>query len=434
MTNLDLLVIGGGLSGMAAALAAAEAGLRVRMIAKGMGSLHWSAASFDLLGYRPGEEAPVHWPLNDINRLVDDHPLQRAGADACEQLAARFQRVTETFGLPYLGRKGGENMLLPSAVGALRPALLAPAAQAAGDLREPGPLLIVGFRGLRDFYPQLIVENLQQQGFTARCEWLPLSLISDRADRNAPQLATVLDQEAVWRQLGQAVRGLVRPGERVGLPALLGNEQHLSVWQGISQLAGAPVFEIPLLPPSVPGIRLTTALRRRLAALGVRMEVGMEAIGFGTEEDRIVWVESATSARPLKHRANAYLLATGGVLGGGFSSDPTGHFWETVFDLPLTVAQDRAHWFRPAFFDPRGQPLFAGGVAVDAQWQPVNAAGVRVFANLWAAGGLLHGADTIAERSLEGVGWVTGTLAGQALARQFALQGEKEQHGAHLVA
>ncbi len=148
-----------------------------------------------------------------------------------------------------------------------------------------------------------------------------------------------------------------------------------------------------------------------LEGRGVRVEIGMEAIGFHAEGKTIQWVETATSARPLKHRAKAFLLATGGVLGGGFNSDHTGRFWEVVFGLPLTVPQDRTQWFRPLFFDPGGQPVFHGGVATNAELQPVDAQGEIVYSNLRAAGGLLAGADPIQERSLEGIGIATGIAA-----------------------
>ena len=137
----------------------------------------------------------------------------------------------------------------------------------------------------------------------------------------------------------------------------------------------------------------------------------MEAIGFHAEGDTIQWVETATSARPLRHQAQRYLLATGGILGGGFDSDHQGRFWEVVFGLPLTTPQDRRRWFRPLFFDPAGQPVFQDGVPVDRSWQPVDVAGRPVFRNLWAAGGVLAHADPILERSLEGIAVTTAFAA-----------------------
>jgi glycerol-3-phosphate dehydrogenase subunit B len=418
---LDLLVIGAGLTGLTAAYTAARAGLQVRVVAKGLGATHWSAGTVDVLGYHPLDAPdPVAYPFQAIGALLDAQPDHPYGVVAAEQRTAAvegFRRLAGETGLAYLGAEGeADNLLLPSPVGAARPAFLAPQAQAAGRLGSGGRLLIVGFEGLRDFYPQLIAANLNRLGYTARAAVLPIDVVTDRSDFNTVQLATGLDQSARRRaSLGAALHRLVEPGDRVGLPAILGLDYHPATLADIQARAGATVFEIPTLPPSVPGIRLHRAICRRLEELGVRVQTGMEAIDFGAENERIAWVATASSARPLRHRAANFLLATGGILGGGFDSDHTGRVWEVVFDLPLTVPQERSQWFRARFLDPAGQPVYQGGVQVNGEFRPVDAAGDPVFENLRAAGGLLAHADPIHERSREGIAIVTGVAAAQRI-------------------
>ena len=48
-----------------------------------------------------------------------------------------------------------ENLLLPTAVGVPKPTALVPPSMAAGDLRRDEPILVVGFRALKDFHPAL---------------------------------------------------------------------------------------------------------------------------------------------------------------------------------------------------------------------------------------------------------------------------------------
>lgn len=418
----DLVIIGAGLTGLVAAHTAAQAGWRVKIISRGLGALHWNAGTVDVLGYDPADRTPVQCPLDRIDVLVrtqPTHPYSLAGQSKVRAALDQFLTLTRDIGLLYSGSaNAGENLWLPSPVGASRPALFAPQAQLAGDLRHGEPMLIVGLRGLVDFYPELIAENLNKQGHRARAAFIPLDLITDRNNVNTAQLAHALDAADRRRRLGTELKRLVQPGERIGLPAILGMDQHAAVMRELQVATGAPVFEIPTLPPSVPGIRLNTAIRRKVERLGVRVDINMDVKGFHAEEGRVLWVESETSGRPLKHSARHFLLATGGILGGGIQSDHTGNVWETIFHLPLALPATRGEWFRPQFFDPSGQPIFRSGVAVNRSLQPINTDGSQVYTNVWAAGTLLAHSDPILERSLEGIAIVTGTAAAESMLSQ----------------
>ncbi|MCC6170304.1 MAG: anaerobic glycerol-3-phosphate dehydrogenase subunit B [Caldilineaceae bacterium] len=411
---LDLLVIGAGLSGLSAALFAAQAGLGVRVVARGLGALHWIPATLDLLGYRPGREHAVTQPLTAFDALPAEHPYRRMGAEAVAAALDGLAQSLAQAGLPYAGHAGRQNIPLPSPAGVARPVYLAPAAQLAGRLDDPAPLLIVGFQGMRDFYPTLAAHHLAQAGVQARAVYLPYDLITDRRDANNVHLAQELEAPARRQALAHALRGLVAPGERIGLPAILGIDQHVAVWRELEAAVGAPVFEIPTLPPSVPGIRLHRVLVQQISLLGGRVEPNMAVTDFAAAGDHITWVETATSARPLRHHAKAFLLATGGILGGGFQSDPSGRVWETIFGLSLTVPQGREHWFRPAFLDPQGHPVYQGGVQTGVDFRPA-ADGAPRYANLWAAGSVLAHADPIHERSREGLAVACAAGAVQAI-------------------
>lgn len=424
---LDLVVIGAGLTGLVAAYTAARAGLEVKVIAKGLGALHWSAGTVDVLGYYPDDGPAVERPLQTIRELAKAHPQHPYALLDETSLTGAWQdfcALSREIGLPYEHRKdlgaSAVNWLLPSPIGAARPTLLAPQAQLAGDLRRPEPMLIVGFRGMRDFFPQLVAENLSKQGHRARAAFLPLDLITDRRDSNTVQLAHELDDPARRGKLAAEMKKLIQPGEslRVGLPAILGMDEHATAMNELQAATGASIFEIPTLPPSVPGVRLNTALRRRVEQIGVRVQVNMDVTGFHAQGDRVIWVETETSARPLKHRAKNFLLATGGILGGGINTDHTGRVWEVVFGLPLVAPQKRSEWLRPRFLDPAGHPILSSGVPVNRQFQPVDASGSPVYSNVWAAGSTLAHADPIRERSLEGIAIVTGIAAARHIAQQ----------------
>ncbi len=413
-----VVVIGAGLAGLVTAYHAAKNGAHVEVVAKGWGTTHWSAGTIDALGYYPDEKSPVQNmsdALDALTRAELHHPYALLGQEKIGDAFTQFAVLTHEIGLPYEGdvRK---NFWLPSPVGAARPALLVPRAQIDGDLNRKKPVLIVGLQGMRDFYPELVAENLNKQGHAARAAFLPLDLITTRHDSNTVQLASALDDATTRVKFGTALREIARADERIGLPAILGLNAHEQALHDLHTVTGTEVFEIPTLPPSVPGIRLNTALRRHLQKLGVRVDVSMKVIAFHAEHGRIQYVASETSGRPLKHRGDVFVLATGGILGAGINSGHTGKTWEVIFDLPLSALAQRADWFRAHFFDAQGHPVFRTGVQVNRDLQPVDANGNRVYANLYAAGGILAHADTLRERSLEGVAIATGTVAGKATA------------------
>ena len=63
------------------------------------------------------------------------------------------------------------------------------------------------------------------------------------------------------------------------MPAVLGRERAAEVHADLERRLGIPVFEIPGLPPSLPGLRLFDCLRRALSAAGGRLLLGSTAVG-----------------------------------------------------------------------------------------------------------------------------------------------------------
>ena len=55
---------------------------------------------------------------------------------------------------------------------------------------------------------------------------LPMDLLTDRHDANTVQLARGLDDRRAARDLAKHLQKLVQPGERIGLPAVLGLDAH----------------------------------------------------------------------------------------------------------------------------------------------------------------------------------------------------------------
>jgi glycerol-3-phosphate dehydrogenase subunit B len=68
----DVVVVGGGLAGLMAALAAAESGAQVRLISHKKSTLRQASGLVDVLGAVDGD-APIADPFAAVDRLPEDH-------------------------------------------------------------------------------------------------------------------------------------------------------------------------------------------------------------------------------------------------------------------------------------------------------------------------------------------------------------------------
>ncbi|HEX9371021.1 MAG TPA: glycerol-3-phosphate dehydrogenase subunit GlpB [Roseiflexaceae bacterium] len=409
----DIIVIGAGLSGLMGALALADAGRKPFVLAKGQGATHWTSGTLDVWG-DPGERG-LRDALRELIAARPDHPYARAGVEGVEAAVDRFRSLMEAARYPYVGSLE-RNVLLPTAIGALRPAALLPATMAAGDTRLGGSVLLASFRELRDFFPPLAAANLAAQGIPARGVYLDLPPIKRKLDFNTRNFAELFDDPAFREDVGRQLRAARGDATRIGLPAVLGLSDPLGVVSDLQRLSGAQVFEIPTLPPSVPGMRLFAIFRDAIQRAGGRLQIGAEVLRGEGADGRLAAIYSAAAARDQEHRANAFLLATGGVAGGGVRTDNTGAVWETALGLPLRAPDARADWFAPRFLDERGHPIYGAGLATDDRLRPTDGAGKVVYANVVAAGTALAGADPVRERCYSGLALATGWRAGRLLA------------------
>lgn len=410
-------MIGAGLAGLVAALRLAEGGARVTVVAKGAGSLHLSPAVIDVLGYAPDVVDAPRDAMGDFLALRPGHPYAHIGAEALEDALAWF-----TDRVPQMGYSGDgpRNLLLPSAVGVPRPTALAPASMAGGDVRGGGRFLAVGLSVLKDFFPRLLAENLGRAvlpgGARAQARHAEVSVNPrpSEADVSAPVFARALDERGDLRTtLGDALRALVQDGETILMPAVLGLARAPEVWAAVQARAGAPIAEIPTVPPSVAGMRLQHELSAAVMAAGGRIVMGPPAVGCAGADGRITEVLVSDAARTRGIPADAVVLATGGFAAGGLELDSHGALRETVLDLPVSGPPEGVEPLSIRHLD--HQPLMASGVAVDDGLRPIGPDGAVVWANLRAAGSIVAGAEPWREKSGEGIAIAGGYRAAGAI-------------------
>lgn len=411
--DVDVIVIGAGLAGLMAAVHAVNAGARVRLIAQGWGQ---QLVTPGWISVCDRADDDVIAEVRGYAALHPQHPYGRAGVDAMVTGLESFRSAAEAVGLPYEQRKkDGHNMRLITLLGAVQRAMIAPRGIATGDLtKTAGPLLIVGFAGWRDFYAEMTAANLRRQGIDARAVEVSLPDEDPWWDYWPGDVARLFDSAAFRETVARQVAPHAQDADRVGFPAVLGMDEYPRVLDDLGQKIGRPVFEIPTLPASTAGVRLSDRLRRWLMRKGARVQIGHPVVRGVVEGRRCVGVEVASLGHPTLFRADQFILATGGVYNGGIQTDESGRVWEPLFDLPVVSpeVESRADWYHDTLLIERGHAIHRQtGLRVNTDLQPLNGSDEPVLENVYATGQLLAGFNPLTDGCAEGIALATAYKA-----------------------
>ncbi len=413
----DVLVVGGGIAGATAALAAADHDVRVRLITYKQSTLRHASGLIDILGYTPDGEGPIVDPFTELTSLPEEHPYSIVGVDGVTEALERFDDIA---GDAYVGDHTDTNALVPTHGGTVKPTARYPVATAPGLASEDSDMLLVGFDTLADFDAPLAAAHLDAAGapFEARGVTLSFPGIS-RDDAKITRYAKLLDQndpvrgpngrEPARTALSAAVSRSLDGESRVGFPAILGDEHADDVRDDLAADLGVEVFEVPMGPPSLPGMRLEDILYEALEDAGVRITSGVPVIDHEADGNRIDHVLVDRNGSTVPYAADQYVLATGGLVGKGVKSSREGVF-EPIFGCHVPHADDRYDWFVEDVFG--DQPYARFGLVPDEELRPLSASETPEYENLRAAGAVLGGYDFAAEKSGAGVSLATGYAAG----------------------
>jgi len=401
MKRFDLIVIGTGLAGLTAARTAIGMGAKVLIVGRGMGALTLFGNTVDLLGEIPPEtemaEGMTRWIA-----AHPEHPYARTGWEGIESAIAAFRGLfppSYPFAAPGRG-----NSLLPTGAGTMRPTWLTPVTMAAGAAMTPAETLIVGFRGFKDFQGDTVSLHLKCRGVTLSLPRYGLEGLT------APALARLMDETSFRERVGESIRQQMAGERFIGLPAALGLRDPAAVLKTLETVTGARVFEIPMLPPSIPGTRIFHRFREELITKGADFRMGHSVSGAMVKNGRCEGINIDNPPLVAEYRADQFILATGRFLGGGLWAEMD-RIIEPVFDIPVFQPGERGQWFGERFFDPEAHPIHRAGVVTDADLRPVDPEGRILLANVRAAGSILAHHQAIEEKSREGIDIATGFLA-----------------------
>ncbi|HSS62477.1 MAG TPA: FAD-binding protein [Candidatus Limnocylindrales bacterium] len=373
----SVLVVGGGIAGYCAALAARRDGAEVTVVARAPGATALYAGGMEV--------------VDDLDSILASphHPLARLGMDAVG-LAAELDIAISTLqlalrkdGVPFEGswRTRG---LYADIHGVARPANLVPETVAKGELGAltGKRVAVIGVPQVGDYDAASTAQALNElHGIEAFAEEVSLP--------DLPEAASLTD---LYGRRAPAPRAR---GAAIAYPP------------GFTNLP-ADGFELLAAPPSPHGWRLQQAI-----GLGA---IAAQITSFDSTAGRI------TSARTTQRtfRADAYVIATGRHIGGGLragrtTSEPLlelGVFYEGVAANRLATRLRHLKYLDAA-------EEMRVGVMTDRRLHPLAEDGTVPYSNLFAAGAVLGGYDYSGPCGF-GVPILTGWLAGRHAARQTA--------------
>ena len=409
--KFDNIIIGGGLSGLLCGIALAREGRHVAAIAAGQSTLHFSSGSFDILGYDADGQV-VTSLFEAIKQLEASHPYHLVGLENVPLLATQALRIFTECGLSGQGGVA-HNHFRMTPIGSLRPTWFTLDDYLTVQTPQAFPykkVLLVNVPGFMDFPVSLITEGLHRLG--AEVETALVSVPSLMHRRQSPSemrsanLAKVLARDKKLQQIAARINKAATEVEAVIMPAIVGMDSQEAV-AFIRSRVQKPLHFVSTLPPSVPGVRVQTLLRKHFANLGGVYMLGNTVTGGHVEDGRLRYVE--TSLLPDERlEAEDFVLATGSFASDGLKSNYERVF-EPIFDLDTTAPADRMQWVTSSVFD--DQPYRSYGVKVNASMQAQK--GGQTISNLYVAGAVLGGHNAAKLADGAGVDMVTALRVAQ---------------------
>lgn len=408
----DLAVIGTGMAGMAASLMAADRGLTV--VQAGLtGEILFSSGFMDFLAIHPVREKR-YWanPWKAVHAMIQDnpnHPYARISGQTMRHAWDVMLSFLEREGVPY-HREPEENTRMITSQGTVKSTYCLPQTMQPGadGLKQNLPCLIADFHGMREFSAVQIAESLRSQWKGIRTLRVHFPGTDGLTELYPEQMARSLELPVNREKLAESIKPYIKEARLVGLPAIIGIENSLQATNDLSERIGLPVFEIPTIPPSVPGIRLKETFERALPQIGVMQFSQKRVLRVTPEPGGIFRLDIGAVSPEHVINARAVILATGRFFGGGLYAERDG-IRETVMGLRVVQPATRSEWHRDDFFDPQGHPIHHAGLETDNLFRPLDASGRPAYPNLFAAGSILAHQDWI--RSKSGVGIAVCTAA-----------------------
>ncbi|MDA3810060.1 MAG: anaerobic glycerol-3-phosphate dehydrogenase subunit GlpB [Spirochaetaceae bacterium] len=385
----DVVILGGGMAGLISSIYLSDKGYKTALVSKGDPICCISSGCIDLL-------ASDKNPLDDIKNLPEDHPYKMVGRDNLKKALLFFKKIMNEAGLPYFGNEE-ENRIIFSPIAKKRKTSLVPFSMVEANIEENESIHVISFKGIKDFFPGYFTDKFED----SKCSEY------ENAAKTTIGIATQFDEPLFRNSFLDWIEGLNIQEDKIAIPAVLGTKNPEGLMNEIESRTGKKIFEIPTLPPSIPGLRLFRTLKKAAAEKGVDLFWGHAISDYKEVNNILTTLFIDQPGRPTVIEGKSFILATGSFVSGGLFAEKT-TVRETVFNLPVSIPAGEQR-LSDSFFDP-DHPLGKAGIKISEDYRPVE----RNIKNLFIGGSILENSQIMNYQCGHGLAIATGLEAAKS--------------------
>lgn len=403
--KFDTIIIGGGLSGLTAGIALAEAGKEVALVSAGQSTLHLTGGTLDLLG-SDEQGNDVAKPLEAIASLDSKQPYDKL--KDVSSLASVAKQLLERAGIATTGNATSNHWRI-TPIGGLMPTWLSMEGMATIENPNQMPwrkVALVNIINYLDFPTKFLAAGLRDKGVEVDVKAVTLpelqELRQSPTEMRSTNITKVIENNDLIAKLSDEVNDVAGEGyDMVLLPAVLGLTSS-DKSQQLLNLINAQASYVATLPPSVPGVRMQTLLRKRFVALGGTYFTGDQVIEGIYDGNTLKGVRTA-KLEGSELEADSFILASGSFVSRGLVADYN-HVYEPALGVDVDdLNLDRKTWAKIDVTEP--QPYMEMGVKTDGDLRCMREG--AAVSNLYAAGSILSGNNSIKRLNAAGVDMLT---------------------------
>ncbi len=412
--NTQLAVVGSGIAGFSASIFAANRNISTAQ-AGNTGAVAYTTGYLDLFGQlRSGQKITNPWQgLRDLQKEHPNHPLGQINHEHIKQAFTEFTAFLNDSGITY-SLPSEKNLIALTPAGTLKPTYSVPATMESGPaaLAARTPCTIVDFKGLKGFSGKQVVANLRDKWPELTTERITFPGM-DIGEIYPEVMARALEVAATRQRLADKLTKAAGRRKTIGIPAVLGMHTPDIVKKELEKLTGLTIFEIPTMPPAVPGIRIREMFEQVLPQKGITLipQQKVDSISLSGESVKLKLKDNYGN---IAIEAETVLVATGRFLSGGLTAEMNA-VREPLLHIPVAQPENRTQWYGETYISGTSHPLHLAGIETDEKMRPLGADGKIISERLFAAGAILANQSWIRERCGAGIAIATAFQAVQAI-------------------